>query len=51
MHYHLYNLDFDYQISSTEIRSEISIGNRGKIKNHLTKEIDRLIFDNGLYVN
>lgn len=44
-------IDFDYQISSTEIRSEISIGNRGKIKNHLTKEIDRLIFNNGLYVN
>tara|TARA_B110000263_G_C15277224_1_gene496455 strand:+ start:633 stop:1202 length:570 start_codon:yes stop_codon:yes gene_type:complete len=48
---HIDFIDFNCEISSTEIRKKIASGKLNKIKNFLTKEINHLICDNGLYVN
>ena len=48
---HINFIDFNYNISSTEIRNKISCGNEDKIKDYLNEEINHLIHSNGLYVN
>ena len=48
---HINFIDFNYNISSTEIRKEIACGNGNKIKNYLNKEINHLISNHDLYVN
>jgi len=47
---HINFIDFDYNISSTEIRNKIACGNRNKIKDYLNKDINHLIHNDGLYI-
>ena len=44
-------IDFNYQISSTEIRKKIASGKVDEIKIFVTKEINHLICNDGLYIN
>ena len=44
-------IDFDYNISSTEIRNKVSCGKINEIKDCLTKEVNHLIINNDLYMN
>ena len=44
-------VDFNYHISSSEIRNKISCGKMEEIKNFLTKKVNHLIINNGLYIN
>ena len=44
-------IDFNYDISSTLIRKNISSGKANNIQKYLTEDVNRLICDNDLYKN